>query len=81
MQKKREITLGWAARECGFRRQGYRVYMLRNQADTDGQLIAHDYELSRILRDHPELRRCRVAKQEDYYGITIFRVRRPECNG
>lgn len=74
-------TLGHAARTCGFRAKGYRVYMLREEGDSTGVKLAEDYELGRILRLHPELRRCRVASLEDYFGMLIFRVREAEHGG
>ncbi len=74
-------TLGYAARSYGFRAKGYRVYMLRDEGDSQGAKIAEDYELGRILRLHPELRRCRVASMEDYFGMLIFRVKEAEHGG
>ena len=68
-------TLRTAARKCGFSREGYRVYLLREQNDQDGVLAARDYELCRIGREHPKLGGCVIVHYEEYYGIRIFRVR------
>ena len=48
-------TLTYAARALGFRHRGYRIFLLRDEGDQVGQRIAEDYDLNRILRDHPEL--------------------------
>ena len=68
-------TLGYLARSSGFRAKGYRVYLSAGNDDDIGVLAAEDYELKRILRQHPELRHCRVYEAEDYYGTVIYRVR------
>ena len=79
MEKDKLIgkTLGYAARKMGFWAKCYRVYRLRDESDRDGVRIAEDYELKRILFEHPELRRCRIASYEEYYDIRILRVREP----
>ena len=79
MEKDKLIgkTLGWAARKMGFWAKWYRVYRLRDENDRDGQRIGEDHELKRILFEHPEMRRCRIASYEEYYDIRILRVREP----
>lgn len=79
MEKDKLIgkTLGYAARKMGFWAKTYRVYRLRDESDRDGVRIAEDYELKRILFEHPELRRYRIASYEEYYEIRILRVREP----
>lgn len=64
-----------AARHLGTCWKGYRVYLLRDKTDQIGKLVAEDYDLSRILAAHQELKHCRVISYEDYYGIRIFLVR------
>jgi len=68
-------TLGYMARRSGFRLKGYRVYVLQDPEDQNGVRIGEEYELGRILQEHPELRRSRIVRIEDYFGLTILRVR------
>lgn len=70
-------TLMYAARALGFCAKGYRIYLLRDDADLVGRITAEDYELGRILVARPELKHCRVISAEEYYGVRIFRVRQP----
>lgn len=76
-------TLMYAARTTGFRHKGYRIYLLQGEDDRNGLRVAEDYELTRILQDHPELKHFRVISAEEYYGIQIFRVasREPAAGG
>lgn len=74
-------TLETAANFCALRNKGYRVYLLRGDADSTGVKLAEDYALSFILHKHPELARCRIVYAEDYFGMQIFRVREAADNG
>lgn len=75
MKRMTGYSLGYAARSCGLRQKGYRIYLLQGEDDQTGVLIADGYDLKSILRLKPELRRCRIELEEDYYGIVILRVR------
>ncbi len=68
-------TLGYAARTPSLCAKRYRVYLLRDEGDRYGAMIAEDYDLQRIIRSHKGLNRSRIVDCEDYYGIRIFRVR------
>lgn len=70
-------TLGYAARTPGLYAKSYRVYLLRDESDRYGAMIAEDFDLKRILRSRKGLNRSRIVSSEDYYGIRIFRVREP----
>lgn len=74
MRKIEGLTLGFVARILPMKRAGYRVFILDGRKDDTGRLAASGYELRQILWAHPELKRCRVAMAEDYYGETILRV-------
>lgn len=69
------LTLGYAARTTPLKRAGYRIFILDGKKDDTGRLAASGYELRQILWAHPELKRCRVVKVEDYFGETILRVK------
>ena len=69
-------TLGYVAGYFGFRAKGWRVYTLADENDDTGTRASEDYDLRRMLRDRPELKECRVAAAEDYYGMLLLRVRR-----
>ncbi len=68
-------TLMHAARLLGFWRGGYRVVLLGSADDAVGRRVAEDFELGRILRQQPALKRCRVVSAEVYYGLRVLRVR------
>ena len=71
----KDKTLGYAARSPGLYAKRYRVYLLRDENDRYGTMIAEDYDLQRIIRSRKGLNRGRIVSCEDYYGIRIFRVR------
>lgn len=76
--EKRDITgltFGYAARYRGFRLKGYRVFVLPNEDDDSGRIVATGYDLKHIALQHPELKKMRVVSEEDYYGKTDIRVK------
>lgn len=69
-------TLLGISRVESFRLKGWRVYLEPSVEHPAGRKVAEEYDLKRIIKDHPELRRARVSSAEDYYGITILRMKR-----
>ena len=74
-EKLKGKTLGYAARTPGYYAKSYRVYLLRDDGDRYGTMIAEDYDLQRIIRSRKGLNRSRIVSCEDYYSIRVFRVR------
>lgn len=57
---------------------GVAVYALQTEDDTTGVIQSEDFSLRRILNDHPDLRTARVASHNDYFGESVFRVKKEE---
>lgn len=74
-EKLKGKTLGYAARTPGTYAKSYRVYLLCDESDRDGVMLAEEYDLKRIIQTHPGLNRSRIVSCEEYFGIRIFRVR------
>ena len=55
---------------------GVAVHALSFEGDELGDPVAEDYSLRKILRDHPELRTARVVSHNDFFGESVFRVRK-----
>ena len=58
---------------------GISVFALQNDSDTTGMIEAQEFSLRKILRDHPELRTARVVSHNDFFGESVFRVRKENC--
>ena len=69
-------TLLGISRIESFRLKGWRVYLEPSEEYPAGRLVAEEFDLGRIIHSHPELRRARISSAEDYYGITILRLKR-----
>lgn len=70
------LTLGYVSRFRGIRQKGYRVFIQQDVADECGKVLATGYDLAQIVRQHPELKKMRIASEEDYYGETIIRLKK-----
>lgn len=62
------------AKCSGIHRGGYRVFLLDGKDDDTGKLIAADFSVRGILRQHPELSGAKVKYAKDYCGEIILRV-------
>lgn len=54
--------------------QGVSVFVLADDRDTVGKMMAEDFSLMAILKNHPELRDAKVVRHEDFFGESVFRV-------
>lgn len=68
-------TLGYISRRHSFHIKGWRIFSLRDKHDTTGTQIATEFDLKRVLRERPALKRAKVISAEDYYGVILLRVR------
>lgn len=58
--------------------QGVAVFVLSDNEDTIGKMVAEDFSLRTILNKHPELRTSRVVSHNNFFGESVFRVKKEE---
>ncbi len=72
-------TLEEVMREGTVYTQGVCVFVLADEKDKVGKRVAEGFSLRTILKIHPELRNARVVKHNDFFGESVFRVRKENC--
>ena len=74
-------TLSELAEKLAFSHSGYAIYVLNNDGNPLGNELCTGYDLGSMLKKHPEARNCKVEKYNNFFGMTVFRVKRPMTNG
>lgn len=67
-------TLSEIQKDCGYNPNGYAVFLLFDENDNRGKLIAEDFSIGDILHEFPEYAELKVKLENDFYGETVFRV-------
>ena len=70
------MTLEQVMGEGSIYTQGVAVFVLTDEKDTVGKRVAEDFSLRTILKNNPELRNARVVSHNDFFGESVFRVRK-----
>jgi len=72
-------TLEEVTREPTVYSQGVSVFVLQYENDTLGKRAADGFSLREILCRHPELKTALVVSHNDFFGESVFRVRKENC--
>jgi len=70
------ITLKQVMSECSVYTHGVSVFVLSGEKDMIGKRVSTGFSLRTILKNHPELRDARVVLHDDFFGESVFRVRK-----
>lgn len=60
--------------------KGVAVFLLDDEEDEVGKIVDEEFSLRTILKNHPELRTARVVQYNDFFGESVFRVRKESCH-
>ena len=58
--------------------QGISVYILKNDEDESGDLLATELSMTTILKQYPHIADCKVLMENDFYGMKVVRISLPQ---